>query len=170
MRCMRRRTERGEACCSVFSRVSGPCVKAATVVVCSSGCVVVVYSVGAREMGLVGVGAVLQFVLTLRTGPYRSVPLAAGQASTPPCPSSATCLFAKRSHRPVYMKCDCDNANATAGRAQRRRAMKWRGGDERAVRRAWTCLSAVVRSGAEVRLRQLPRKRGRSCRFSWHGR
>ena len=35
MRCMRRRTEREEACCSVFSRVSGPCVKAATVVVCS---------------------------------------------------------------------------------------------------------------------------------------
>ena len=53
-----------------------PCVKATTVVVCSSGCVVVVYSVGAREMGLVGVGGVLQFVLTLRTGPYRSVPLA----------------------------------------------------------------------------------------------
>ena len=75
------RTEREEVCFRVFSRVSGPCVKATTVVVCSSGCVVVVYSVGAREMGLVGVGAVLQFVLTLRTGPYRSVPLAAGLAS-----------------------------------------------------------------------------------------
>ena len=60
---MRRRTEREEACCSVFSRVSGPCVKAATVVVCSSGCVVVVGSVGARELGLVGVGSVSQFVL-----------------------------------------------------------------------------------------------------------
>ena len=70
------RTEREEACLRVFSRVSGPCVKAATVVVCASGCVVVVDSVGARELGLVGVGAVLQFVLTLRTGPDRSVPLA----------------------------------------------------------------------------------------------
>ena len=60
---MWRRTEREEACCSVFSRVPGPCVKAATVVVCSSGCVVVVGSVGARELGLVGVGSVSQFVL-----------------------------------------------------------------------------------------------------------